>query len=198
MRRLQRRAPHRKPWFIGQAHECFMSNVYSKLDERAFKAMADLALENSLLMKSRTPTFMFEGVWYTSPWNAVINNRDAKEYDRALDPSLHERAVAIIHGDCYESKLTKQAIRQYIGDALTLCRTMGCLRNLLPDAVWKMDTEVEQVGHDTYTIGPPLSQDEIDNFKATHLKGSQACGLGMNGALPSLLWTLLCHHPSWK
>lgn len=154
-----------------------MTNVYKEVDKRKLKAMGDLAQENQAIRNSSATAFAFEGKWYFHPWNIEVHPRQTKDLDRVLDPSLYERAVEIIHGGGFNEALTKENIRVMLISAIDICNNVESLGDLLPHSILNIPRELVDTAERVYSLGIPLTQEQIDDFKVKHAKGIKALGI---------------------
>lgn len=150
-----------KARLILSLHDTFLGNVYQKQEEVKLQQMAELVLENPASQNSDWPCFMFEGKWYTYPWNLSMPWNTA-DCNRTLDPALMKRAFGIMHGNTFEETRQKALIRSYIGKVLAACEHIDDLRELLPDEMWQLSPEQCTDMWHLYEGGQLMSQDKKD------------------------------------
>ena len=158
----------RRQWLntLLNLNELIILKVYEDRKVKKLKAMAELARENQVKGNLPNAIFMYKGVWYSYPYNAVIPTIPLG-VPRSLDPSLMYKAVDIMD-ESFEEKRDISYVDAMIKNALDLCRTSACLKKLIPGKLWPTGTVVE------YTIGDVLTKEEVDNFNFKNVKGLDA------------------------
>lgn len=151
-----------------------LQQFYKHQEIMQLKAMGKLALENQNKTNGNYPCFMFEGVWYTYPYNAEMP-KNTEGIPRSLDINLIHKAIAIMYQNDFEETISIEYIRNFIGNALNLCRTINCLEELLSIDIKQITTtlhtgELEEI----YNIGNPLTKEEINQFKQKNVAGIKA------------------------
>ena len=158
--------------------ESMNNGVFESQKIQKLKALADIALENQQILNSMYPAFMFEGIWYTYPYNANTGNMSS--ITRTLDISLIRKVVDIVHGDCFEHKIAAVYITNLINGALGICNRLHCIKKLIPSEVWepmytfltKRVSESELMS--VIDIGEELTEEEINQFKEQNKQGYDA------------------------
>jgi hypothetical protein len=146
-----------------QMKEIMLQDIFENQKKYQKQEMAEIALQNKQLLGLSMATFMFKGKWYCHPWNTEIP-RDTAGMNRTLDKSLYAEANAILTDDTADDLEAKAQITSMINNALGLCRTLDCLKNLLPTGIWDVSENINTLAKTHFDVGSPLTPEEIETF----------------------------------
>jgi len=144
-----------------------LNQVYDYQHIIRLKQMAELAVENQRLKSSNYPCFMYEGMWYLSPYNMSMPT-DTAGFNRTIDSSLRCRAIDIME-ESFEDVTLKASIADYFRKLVQNCRKVSCINAFLPGSI-----QVPDRFSYNFDDGEPLNENETETLMQKTIKCGSA------------------------
>lgn len=140
-------------------------DAYTAMAIKTRKQMAVLVDEHVGLTGSSAPYIMYRSKLYTSPFNATVP-MGYKNKHKSIHFSLIQRAESILE-ITFDQKVMISKINMLISKAVKFSTCSKTLRSVL---------DLHFTDLVPYNIGPPLSDDEVNQFKQKHSGAYDALG----------------------
>jgi len=161
-----------RSFILYQLKQGLLDNFYTEQNRIKEEALQDIAYKNWRLLSCATPTFLFEGKWYS--YGYEINPKNTKGVNRVLHPSLKESVNFLVHHKEFEDVEIKAEISNFIGNILTECSHEYDLRYLLPHEF--SFTFLCYDDAQIFNIADPMGQATVARIKEQNAAGYRCLG----------------------
>ena len=148
--------------------QAFLDQYYEEQNKLIKEELYRIAAQNQSLLNAKTPTFMFEGVWYTYSPYYTVSWQDT-EANRTLHPTLKSRVTHLVHSKDFVDLQDKAQIDNLLGAILSAAQCEYDINRLLPDPFYPLYLNFEE--REILNSGSPMMPEQIDAFKQKNKAG---------------------------
>ena len=135
-----------------------LAYLYDEQEKKKKEALDTLAIKNQQLLQCDTPSFVYNNIFYGTPFatkaNAYVN--------RTLHSSLIQQVCEILCKPSFDIMAVQAHINHMFSTILTQAQHVDDLRQLLPNAFMHL---VRDIDPNVFNIGTPLPDQTIKKIK---------------------------------
>ncbi len=157
---IKRNPIQERMFYLRSVQIHILDSLYADAEKNLEKAMWHVAEENQVLLKVRTPTFVYDGRWWP-----VANPPEPTKCNRLLHQDLYGKVQDLLDSSDFKDQEMRSGIETLIGNFLSVSGHVEDLDRLLPESI---QATMPAVNTQVFNIAEPLPDAQIKDLLAVN------------------------------